>query len=52
MNRSSFVLFTLLSLGGLTACNTTEGFGQDVEAAGDEIEEIARNAEEEMTNDD
>ncbi len=24
-----------------TACNTVEGFGQDVEAVGDEIEETA-----------
>jgi entericidin B len=52
MHRNFFVLLTLLSLGGLAACNTTEGFGQDVEAAGDEIEDAARKAKEEMTNDD
>jgi predicted small secreted protein len=26
---------------GLTACNTVEGFGEDVEAAGDAIEDEA-----------
>lgn len=33
----------LLSLVGFAAagCNTTEGFGQDVEEAGEEIEETA-----------
>ena len=28
----------------LTACNTTEGFGQDVENLGDAIEDSARDA--------
>jgi len=35
-------------IGALTACNTTEGLGQDVEAAGDAIEEAAEETEEEL----
>ena len=29
---------------GMSACNTMEGFGQDVESAGDTIEDEARKA--------
>lgn len=29
----------------LSACNTTEGFGRDVEAAGDAIEDTAEDAQ-------
>ena len=42
-------LFALAALAGaisLSACNTVEGFGQDVETAGENIEETA-----EETND-
>ncbi len=35
------VLLTLLFLGGLSACNTIEGVGEDVEATGEAIEEEA-----------
>lgn len=31
----------LFSLGALSACNTIEGAGQDIEAAGDKIEDAA-----------
>lgn len=34
-------LAALVGMSGLTACNTVEGFGEDVEAAGEEIEETA-----------
>lgn len=36
----------LIALGAFTAagCNTTEGFGQDVEATGDAIEDAAEDA--------
>ena len=50
MNRYFYAMLAMLSLGGLTACNTTEGFGQDVEAAGDQIEETARDAKEKITD--
>lgn len=42
------LLAMLLALGGasamLAACNTTEGFGEDVEATGDAIEDTAADA--------
>lgn len=31
----------VLSLGALTACNTMEGAGEDIEAAGDKLEDTA-----------
>ncbi len=34
-------LLTLLILGGLSACNTMEGLGEDVEATGEAIEDEA-----------
>lgn len=34
--------------GSVTACNTTRGIGQDVEAAGEGIEEVAEETEEEL----
>lgn len=37
----SVLAVTLLSLGTLTACHTIEGAGEDIEAAGDKIEETA-----------
>lgn len=33
---------------GLSGCNTTQGFGEDVEAAGDAIEDAAEEAEDEL----
>jgi entericidin B len=34
-------LFALFVVAGLTACNTIEGVGEDLEAAGDKIEKEA-----------
>ena len=40
--RLTAVLFlALFSSASLTACNTMAGFGEDVEEAGDQIEECA-----------
>lgn len=50
MKRFYYLTLALLSLGTMAACNTTEGFGQDVEAAGDQIEETARKAKDEITD--
>lgn len=36
-----FLLGISLSLGFFTGCNTMEGIGEDVERAGEEIEEAA-----------
>jgi entericidin B len=46
------VVFVLLALLGLAACNTTKGLGQDVEAAGDAIEDTAQDAQDELSDDD
>ena len=37
-------LAALVGAASLTACNTVEGVGQDVEAAGEAIEETAQEA--------
>ncbi len=42
------LLCLLAVLGGLAGCNTVEGFGKDVEAAGEAIDDTADNVEEEM----
>lgn len=34
----------------ISGCNTTRGFGQDVEATGEAIEETAEEAKEELSN--
>lgn len=33
-----YILLTLVLLGAVSACNTMEGFGEDVESAGESIE--------------
>lgn len=43
-----YLLFAAFVAGTTTACNTTRGFGQDVEAAGEGIEDTAEDAEEEL----
>ena len=40
-HRLMAILFFILATPLLGACNTTEGFGQDVEAVGEAIEEEA-----------
>lgn len=41
MKRSLPALFALLSILALAGCNTVEGLGQDLENAGEAIEEEA-----------
>jgi predicted small secreted protein len=41
MRRLALVLALGLMAGSLGACNTLEGFGEDVETAGEEVEEAA-----------
>lgn len=42
LKRLSFlILLSLFSMGALTACNTMAGLGEDVEQAGDSIEDEA-----------
>ncbi len=40
----TFAAFLGLSALALTACNTTQGVGEDIEAAGDAISDTARDA--------
>jgi entericidin A len=47
--RIAVLLIALLGF-GLGACNTTQGFGEDVEAAGDAIEDTAEEAEDELND--
>lgn len=46
----SYLTVLLLALTGLgvSACNTTEGLGKDVEAAGEAIEEAAEDTREKL----
>ena len=37
----AMMLLAMFSVGMLSACNTTKGFGQDVEKVGDKIEDAA-----------
>lgn len=39
----SLMLLALFSLGVLTACNTMEGLGKDVQKLGDKVEKKAKN---------
>lgn len=36
-----FALAALVGAGGLAACNTVEGAGEDIQIAGEEVEETA-----------
>lgn len=40
----AFVTLALLTSAALNACNTTQGVGEDIEAAGDAIADTARDA--------
>ncbi|SLN73846.1 entericidin A/B family lipoprotein [Oceanibacterium hippocampi] len=45
----AFLLLGMTSV-ALPACNTVEGAGQDIEAAGDSISDTARDAEAELSD--
>lgn len=47
MNRLTIILMLMMA-GALSACNTTRGFGEDVEATGDGIQKAAEETEEEL----
>jgi predicted small secreted protein len=45
MSRKVLIAFAaLIGAGSLAACNTVEGVGEDVQAAGQELEETAEEA--------
>lgn len=47
MNKLT-TLFMMMLFAGLGACNTTAGFGEDVEATGEGIQHAAEEVEEEL----
>lgn len=44
----TFRIFALIAVLGLTACETIEGFGQDVENGGEAIQETSNEVQAEM----
>ncbi|MFY2763439.1 entericidin A/B family lipoprotein [Arenimonas sp. MALMAid1274] len=44
MNRNRLILLALLSAFVLSACNTVAGVGEDVQKAGEVVEETAEDA--------
>lgn len=42
------MMLMIFFAGGITGCNTTRGIGQDVEAAGEGLEDLAEETEEEL----
>ena len=48
MKTFFYSIVLLIAGSSLAACNTTRGLGQDVEAAGEEVQDIADNAEEQI----
>ena len=43
MKRTIALILLALSIGGLSACNTVEGFGKDVQKVGEKMERGAKN---------
>lgn len=52
MDTNLKLALVMLGLLGLAACNTTAGFGEDVEATGEAIERTADDVKDEMTDGD
>lgn len=47
--KTIFYMLILIASGlSLAACNTTRGFGEDVEATGEAVQDVAENAEEQI----
>ena len=46
--KSLTVILVLLAAFSLSACNTTRGLGEDIEATGEGIQNAAEQAEEEL----
>lgn len=42
MKKLILMITSFLLLAGITACNTMEGLGQDVQTAGEKLEESAK----------
>lgn len=42
MEKLLYVIFVLIFVTGISACNTMEGLGQDVQTAGEKLEDSAK----------
>ncbi len=42
MNKTIITVLSLLTLLALSACNTVKGVGQDLQKAGEKIEEVSK----------
>lgn len=42
MKKLVFIILSLVWVAGMTGCNTMEGLGQDVQQAGESLEESAK----------
>lgn len=49
--KNLILLAWMLVLVGLSACNTTRGVGEDIEATGEATQEAAEDVEEDIEND-
>lgn len=52
MSRYSSILVAILAGVAFSACNTISGAGQDIQAAGGAVEEVAEDTKDELTDDD
>lgn len=47
--KTILYMFILFAAGlSMAACNTTRGFGEDVEATGEAVQDVAENTEEQI----
>ncbi|MGB5580237.1 MAG: entericidin A/B family lipoprotein [Woeseia sp.] len=47
--KTFFYMMILMAFGlSMAACNTTRGFGEDVEATGEAVQDVAENTEEQI----
>ena len=51
MKKLMIAFFALASLPALAGCNTIEGIGKDVGAAGDAVAETAKDVKEDISDD-
>lgn len=51
MKKIVTAFFALASVSALSACNTIEGIGKDVGAAGDAVAETAKDVKEDISDD-
>ncbi len=50
MKKSTIAMIALLGFGGLAACNTVSGAGEDIQAGGEVISDTADSTKKEISN--